>query len=395
MPIINETKEKETPNEPPKKDLMRKWLGFKPFGAKKLENAENPIAKTNSLQPPKKAEAPFAKNKKNISLIEKNNYLTQKETICNSNEFHALKKNSDQVNNANNNNKRATKSKSPFSRTEKHVIEKSSVPSHKKNNKSLMGAIPKKVEIVEKNEDKQHFAKIEEKTEKNQEKPKEKKNPKKEENEEIKLETLETTIREKQDKKEETKPEKEQKSELNLIKTSENKEEKKVAIVVKYDHPKYKSKRSKSSVNLEFIEEDIVNIMEESQNKNKVFMAALQNQGTLEIKGFNLDEEFISKQEDIANILEAKHEFEMRNCETREENSVFDKEMNKFLESTFQRQETPPFSKRDCQKSEENIQTNETENVHYKKQISKGGLLYDPVLKQYYDKELDEYFELI
>ena len=390
MPIINETKEKETPNEPPKKELMKKWLGFKPFGSKKNENVENPIAKTNSLQPPKKAEVPFAKSKKNISLIEKNNYLTQKETNCTSNEFHALKKNSDQVNNANNNKKRVTKSKSPFSRTEKHVIEKPSVPSHKKNNKSLMGAIPKKVEIVEKHEDKQHFVKIEEKIEKHHDKLSEKINPKKEENEEIKLET---TIREKQDKREEEiKPEKEEKSEL---KTSENKEEKKIAIVVKYDHPKYKSKRSKSSVNLEFIEEDIINIMEESQNKNKVFMAALQNQGTLEIKEFNLDEEFISKQEDIVNILEAKHEFEMRNYETRDENSVFDKEMNKFLESTFQRQETPPFSKRDYQKSEENIQTNETENVHYKKQISKEGLLYDPVLKQYYDKELDEYFELI
>lgn len=388
MPIINETKEKETPNEPPKKDLMKKWLGFKPFGSKKLENAENHIAKANSLQPPKKPEVQFAKGKKNISLIERNNYLTQKETNFNSNEFHAVKKNNELVNNnnASNNNKRATKSKSPFSRTEKHAIEKSSVPSHKKNNKSLMGAIQKKVEISEKTEDKQNLVKIEEKISEN---PKEKKNDKKSETEEIKL--VEMT-REKQEK--EIKPEKDLKSDLNL-KSSETKEEKKAVIVAKYDHPKYKSKRSKSSVNLEFIEEDMVNIMEESQNKNKIFLAALQNQGTLEIKNFNLDEEFISKQEDILNILEAKHDFEMRNCETKEENSVFDKEMNKFLESTFQRQETPPFSKRDCQKSEENIQTYETENLHYKKQLSKGGLLYDPVLKQYYDKELDEYFELI
>lgn len=359
---MNSPKEKdplEPNNETKKKETIHK-IGIKPSVFKKQDIFENLITKSNSLQTqtPKMTEILPAKSKKTINLKQKNNYLAEKEALCLSNDFQTLTKRGydPQITN-----KRATKSKSPFGKMENHINEKLLPPMahHIKNNKSQMG-ISKKNENCDKIEEKHH---------------------------EKKYETIWV-------KKEEKHWEKKQEKHLekNLEKKVEKKkaEEKKDSLNDKYNHAKFKSKRSKSSLTFEHIEEDIDNNMNESQEKNNSFLAKLTNQGVLEIKGFNVEDDFIQKQVDIIEILDAKQIFDSRETEIREENSLFDKEMNKFLESTFQRQETPPLGKRKIKINDKN-----DENFKAEGKVLKNGIVYDPILDQYYDKEMKEYFELI
>jgi len=153
---------------------------------------------------------------------------------------------------------------------------------------------------------------------------------------------------------------------------------------------KFRSKRSKSSMIIEIIEEEIFLDEPKTLNKNNSFITALKNQGTFEVNNFNLEDDYIEKKEDgeIQEVLNAKN---MRNqqeiIEIKEENnSVFDKEMMKFFENTFKRQETPPFTKG---------RRNSEKNIEYKERLSKDCLLYDPILQQYYDKNANVYFELL
>lgn len=193
---------------------------------------------------------------------------------------------------------------------------------------------------------------------------------------------------------------------LDQISEENNKE------VQKYNHV---NSRSKSSMIFESIEEEILrgSFYDKEQfnkivNSNSNLLANIKNQGTLEIKSFNLEDVYIRKPETDGEIIELLNSKEFLNerIEKKDENNIFYQEMNKFLESTFQRQETPPFSKRkeidismqDSIPFSKWKEKNSFKKIGIKeivKNNSKEDILYDSVLDQYYDQKMMEYFEFI
>ena len=236
-------------------------------------------------------------------------------------------------------NKRQTKSKSPFTRVDKSAYTtRDKSMSHKNPNKNL-SMHNKKIETVEKCEIKQ-------------------------------------------------KPNEEKKEKINIIEDAKEKYN---------NHINFRSKRSKSSMILECIEEDIHQNFNDDQTNDKAnnnFIKAIQKKGTLEIKSFNLVDEYIVKTSEANDfdIFDFKPTAQNETIMDKDENSVFDKEMNKFLENTFQRQETPPFStKQDKSSCEKNLEVKDK----IRRKSKKEDILYDPILHQYYDKNSNEYFQII
>lgn len=173
----------------------------------------------------------------------------------------------------------------------------------------------------------------------------------------------------------------------------------------KYNTCNYRTKRSKSSFVLDYIEEKIdleLSVIKKSgkqknittSNEDNNFVTAMQHKGTLEINSLNMDDEYIQRQKndvEISEIIQAScgnGQQEILEEIKEEKDDIFQKEMTKFLENTFQRPETPPFS----------LSKKISFHSKFKPLIqhhSKEEILFDPILQQYYDKNNKEYFELI
>lgn len=110
--------------------------------------------------------------------------------------------------------------------------------------------------------------------------------------------------------------------------------------------------------------------------------------------------DFLEESGSFLRNLQEKGALEIKDCEDpvedqhfRRKSSVFEAEMHKFLQQTFERPETPPFYSK-CELAA-GFPTKKHSFSRKSEKSLQNGVFFDEILQQYYDSQKNEYFKLI